>query len=348
MRKTNKKKLLNTLYITNPDYYLSLEGETVTVLSDKKKIGKIPLHNLESIITCGYMGASPALMGKCAQEGISIIFLSMNGKFLARIVGEQYGNVILRKTQYRVSECEEESLELAKCFIMSKLYNSRWILERAIRDHKLRVDTEALKSASLTLKNSLNSSYECKSMDSLRGIEGEAASIYFGVFNELILQQEEEFSFEFRSRRPPLDRVNALLSFAYVLLTSMCTSALESVGLDPYVGFMHTIRPGRKSLALDLVEELRSVFADRFVITLINKKLILSKHFIEQEDGAVLLNDEGKKLFFKYWQQKKLEVIEHPYLKEKVEWGMVPYVQALLLSRYLRGDLDSYPAFFWK
>lgn len=342
------KKLLNTLYITNPDYYLSLEGETVTVLSDKKKIGKIPLHNLESIITCGYMGASPALMGKCAQEGISIIFLSRNGKFLARIVGEQYENVILRKTQYRVSECEEESLKLAKCFIMSKLYNSRWILERAIRDHKLRVDTEALKSASLTLKNSLNSSYECKSMGSLRGIEGEAASIYFGVFNELILQQEEDFSFESRSRRPPLDRVNALLSFAYVLLTSMCTSALESVGLDPYVGFMHTIRPGRKSLALDLVEELRSVFADRFVITLINKKLILSKHFIEQEDGAVLLNDEGKKIFFKYWQQKKLEVIEHPYLKEKVEWGMVPYVQALLLSRYLRGDLDSYPAFFWK
>lgn len=342
------KKLLNTLYITNPDYYLSLEGETVTVLSDKKKIGKIPLHNLESIITCGYMGASPALMGKCAQEGISIIFLSRNGKFLARIVGEQYGNVILRKTQYRVSECEEESLKLAKCFIMSKLYNSRWILERAIRDHKLRVDTEALKRASLTLKNSLNSSYECKSMDSLRGIEGEAASIYFGVFNELILQQEEDFSFELRSRRPPLDRVNALLSFAYVLLTSMCTSALESVGLDPYVGFMHTIRPGRKSLALDLVEELRSVFADGFVITLINKKIILSKNFIEQEDGAVLLNDECKKIFFKYWQQKKLEVIEHPYLKEKVEWGMVPYVQALLLSRYLRGDLDSYPAFFWK
>ena len=342
------KKLLNTLYITNPDYYLSLEGETVTVLSDKKKIGKIPLHNLESIITCGYMGASPALMGKCAQEGISIIFLSRNGKFLARIVGEQYGNVILRKTQYRVSECEEESLKLAKCFIMSKLYNSRWILERAIRDHKLRVDTEALKSASLTLKNSLNSSYECKSMDSLRGIEGEAASIYFGVFNELILQQEEDFSFEFRSRRPPLDRVNALLSFAYVLLTSMCTSALESVGLDPYVGFMHTIRPGRKSLALDLVEELRSVFADRFVITLINKKLILSKHFIEQEDGAVLLNDEGKKIFFKYWQQKKLEVIEHPYLKEKVEWGMLPYIQAMLLARYLRGDLDGYPVFLWK
>lgn len=342
------KKLLNTLYITNPDYYLSLEGETVTVLSDKKKIGKIPLHNLESIITCGYMGASSALMGKCTQEGISIIFLSRNGKFLARIVGEQYGNVILRKTQYRVSECEEESLKLAKCFIMSKLYNSRWILERAIRDHKLRVDTEALKSASLTLKNSLNSAYECKSMDSLRGIEGEAASIYFGVFNELILQQEEDFSFEFRSRRPPLDKVNALLSFAYVLLTSIFTSALESVGLDPYVGFMHTIRPGRKSLALDLVEELRSVFADRFVIMLINKKLILSKHFIEQEDGAVLLNDEGKKIFFKYWQQKKLEVIEHPYLKEKVEWGMVPCVQALLLSRYLRGDLDSYPAFFWK
>ena len=342
------KKLLTTLYITNPDYYLSLEGETVTVLSDKKKIGKIPLHNLESIITCGYMGASPALMGKCAQDGISIIFLSMNGKFLARIVGEQYGNVILRKTQYRVSECEKESLELAKCFIMSKLYNSRWILERAIRDHKLRVDTEALKTASLTLRNSLNSAYECKSIDSLRGIEGEAASIYFGAFNELILQQEEDFRFELRSRRPPLDKVNALLSFAYVLLTSMCTSALESVGLDPYVGFMHTIRPGRKSLALDLVEELRSVFADRFVITLINKKLILSKHFIEQEDGAVLLNDEGKKIFFKYWQQKKLEVIEHPYLKEKVEWGMVPYVQALLLSRYLRGDLDSYPAFFWK
>ena len=342
------KKLLNTLYITNPDYYLSLNGETITVLDDSKKVGQIPLHNLESIITCGYMGASPALMGKCAQEGISLIFLTKNGRFLARIVGEQYGNVVLRKTQYRISECEEESLKLAKNFIMSKLYNSRWILERAIRDHKLRVDSDALKNASNTLKKSLDSAYSCNSMDSLRGIEGEAATVYFGVFNELILQQEEDFCFVSRSRRPPLDRINALLSFAYVLLTSMCTSALESVGLDPYVGFMHTIRPGRKSLALDLVEELRSVFADRFVLTLINKKLITSKHFTEQEDGAVLLNDDGKKIFFKYWQQKKKDVIEHPYLKEKVEWGMVPYVQALLLSRYLRGDLDAYPAFFWK
>lgn len=342
------KKLLNTLYITDPSYYLSLEGETITVLSDSKKIGKVPLHNLESIITCGYMGASPALMGKCAEEGISLVFLSMNGKFLARVIGEQYGNVILRKTQYKISESEKESLAIAKNIIMAKIYNSRWVLERAIRDHKLRVNVAALKNSSLILKTAINNAYSCNSMDTLRGIEGEAASTYFKVFNELILQQEDDFKFTIRSRRPPLDKVNALLSFSYVILTSMCTSALESVGLDPYVGFMHTIRPGRKSLALDLVEEFRTVFADRFVITLINKKLITSEHFIEQENGAVLLNDAGKKVFYKYWQQKKKDVIEHPYLKEKVEWGMVPYVQALLLSRYLRGDLDSYPSFFWK
>lgn len=342
------KRLLNTLYITSPNRYLSLDGENVVVLEKETEIGRIPLHNLEAIVTFGYAGASPALMGACAERGIGLTFLSGSGRFLARITGEVYGNVTLRKEQYRCSENPEASLKIAKSCITGKVYNSRWVLERAIRDYPLRLDVDKLKSKSRFLQENLKKIQECDMAPSLLGLEGEAASVYFSVFDDLILQQKDIFQFRGRNRRPPTDEVNAMLSFTYTLLTSMCASALETVGLDPYVGFYHTDRPGRKSLALDLIEELRSVMADRFVLTLINKKIVGEDGFLRKENGAMIMNDDLRKVFLAVWQKKKQEIITHPFLGEKIEWGMVPFAQAMLLARYLRGDLDAYPPFFWK
>lgn len=342
------KKLLNTLYITSPDRYLSLNGENV-VISDKDcEVGRFPLHNLEGIVTFGYCGASPALMGACVKNNISLSFLSRTGRFLARITGEVRGNVTLRKEQYRISDDDFRSTEIAKSFIVGKLFNSRWVIERAIRDYKIRLDTEKLRNKSLLLKQSINQVELCTSSEQLMGIEGEAASIYFSVFDDLILQQKESFYFKNRNKRPPLDNVNAMLSFSYTLLAGMCASALETVGLDPYVGFLHKDRPGRISLALDLMEEFRAVYADRFVLSLINKRIISPSGFTQKENGAVIMNEDTRKVFLANWQQKKQETITHPFLEEKVEWGMVPYVQALLLARFIRGDLDAYPPFMWK
>ena len=342
------KKLLNTLYITTPDRYLSLDGENVVISADRKEIGRLPLHNLERIMAFGASGASPALMAKCVTDGRELVFMSRSGRFLARVEGEVNGNVLLRRKQYRVADNERQSLEIARNIIAAKLYNSRFVLERAVRDHSMRIDTDAFKNSSAYLKNAIDKAINAQNSDSLRGIEGEAAGVYFAVFDDMILQQKEDFRFENRSRRPPLDRVNALLSFAYSLCTSMCTSALEAVGLDAYVGFMHTDRPGRKSLALDLLEEFRAVMCDRFVLTLINKRIIAANHFDMRKDGAVLLNDDGRRTFLSAWQNKKDEEIKHPFLDEKVKWGMIPYSQALLLARYLRGDMDAYPPFMWK
>lgn len=342
------KKLLNMLYVTMPDRYLSIDGENVVILHEKDEIGRVPLHNLEGIITFGYTGASPALMGKCAREGKPLVFMSGSGRFLARTEGQVNGNVLLRREQYRIADDSNISLEIAKNMIAGKIYNSRQSLERTLRDHKLRVDKDKIKRKSDFLKNSITNITNTNDTDELRGIEGEAASVYFSVLNDMIFQQKEDFVFTTRSKRPPLDRVNALLSFAYSLVTSMCASGLESVGLDPYVGFMHTDRPGRRSLALDLVEEFRSVMCDRFVLMLINKRMIDAKDFDYREDGAVLLNDKGRKVFITAWQNRKNDIITHPFLGEKVEWGLLPYVQALLLARYIRGDLDCYPPFMWK
>jgi len=342
------RKLLNTLYVTNPDYYLALDGENVVVKFNDDEIGRLPLHNIDGIVTMGYAGASPKLMGYCAERNISITFLSSNGRFLATVNGEMKGNVLLRKEQYRISENEEKALIIARNMIMGKIYNCRWILERVIRDHTLRIDVNKIKLQSTYLYNSLHYLKNVNSLAQLRGIEGEAASVYFSVFDDLILQQKEYFQFNKRNRRPPMDNVNALLSFTYTLLAGMCKSALETVGLDPYVGFLHTDRPGRISLALDLMEELRPVMADRFVLTLINKKIIKPTGFVTKENGAVIMDDETKKTVISAWQSKKQELIVHPFLNEKIEWGMIPYAQALLLARYLRGDLDEYPPFFWK
>ncbi len=342
------KKLLNTLYITSYEKYLSLEGETVVITENNTECARIPLHNIQSIVTMGYAGVSPALLGKCAEYGIVISFLSRSGRFLAHTVGPYNGNVLLRKTQYRYSENEKICTSISKNIMTGKLFNSRGIIERAVRDYSASLDIIKLKKVSDSLKNSINNLDLCENTDQLRGIEGEAASRYFSVFDDLILQQKKDFSFNGRVRRPPTDPINAMLSFAYTMLNSMTTSAIYCVGLDPYVGFMHKDRPGRTSLSLDLMEELRSVFADRFVITMINRRIINSKDFFTKENGAVYFTDEGKKKFLQSWQMKKQNTIEHPFLKEKVEWGMVPYVQALLLARFLRGDIDGYPPFLWK
>ena len=342
------KKLLNTLYVTSENSYLSLDGENIVVFEEKAEVGRLPLHNLEGIVSFGYRGTSPALMGACAERNISLCYMTPQGEFLARVIGKTKGNVLLREQQYASSKNDEISLGIARSCIIGKVYNARWILERAVRDHSLQIDVDKVKNASNKLKNSLEYIQNCQSKEQLRGYEGEAAAVYFGVFNELILQQKKEFIFGERNRRPPLNNVNALLSFVYTLLTNSITSALESVGLDPYVGYLHTERPGRASLSLDLIEELRAVLADRFVLSLINKKMVNGKSFVRKENGAVLMNDEARRKILTEWQNKKKETLTHPYLQEKIEWGMVPYVQAMLLARYLRGDLDGYPVFLWK
>ena len=342
------RQFLNTLFILNENAYLSLDGENVVVNCNKAEIGRVALHTLEGILCFSYAGASPALMGKCGNMGIDLCFFSPRGQFLARTVGEERGNVLLRQTQYEISASEARSCIYARSFILGKVYNARWVLERATRDHPQRVPVEQLKHTSAQLAAALPLLETCEDLEQLRGLEGEAAQRYFNQFNALILQQNDVFSFTTRSRRPPLDNVNALLSFAYALLANDCAAALSGVGLDPYVGFLHRARPGRRSLALDLMEELRAVYADRFVLSCINQKIMTAKHFEKQENGAVLLTDDGRRAFLNAWQQKKRETITHQFLKEKLCWGLVPYVQALLLARTLRGDLDIYPPFFWK
>ena len=342
------RKLLNTLFVTSEEAYLALETENVAVYIGEEKKAQYPLLVLESIISFSYKGASPALMGACARNGIQLTFLTPRGRFLARVCGQEQGNVLLRKEQYRLSDDLEKSCHIARNFIFGKVYNQRWVLERTLRDHRMRVDSAALESASQALAGLLPVIETETDLDALRGLEGEASVRYFRVFDEMILNQKADFLFDGRNRRPPTDNMNALLSFAYVLLSSDCASALESVGLDSYVGFMHRDRPGRTSLALDLMEELRAPMADRLCITLVNNRVLQDKHFERQESGAVFLGEDGRKLFLSAWQTKKKEEITHPYLKEKMAWGLVPYVQSLLLARCLRGGLDGYPPFLWK
>lgn len=342
------KHLLNTLYILSEDIYLSLDGENVLANRDKQVIARYPLHTLQNIVSFSYSGASPALMGACAQRQIGLAFCSPMGKFLARVCGEGNGNVLLRRSQYRIADDPAQCCLISRTMIFGKLYNARWSIERTRRDHALRVDGEKLAAASGEIREMLPKVKTVTDPDELRGLEGVAAAAYFRVFDEMILGDKDTFCFHGRSRRPPMDAVNAMLSFAYSLLAHDCASALESVGLDSYVGFLHRDRPGRTSLALDLMEELRPCMADRFVLTLINNRQVKASDFVYMDSGAVLLSDDGRKSFLKSWQEKKKEQLTHPYLGEKLPWGMIPYTQALLLSRYLRGDLDAYPPFLWK
>lgn len=342
------RKLLNTLFVTTENAYAALDGENIVIRVGEDEAGRFPLHILESIYLFTYAGASPALMGKCARDGIDLVFLSPRGRFLARTCGASRGNVLLRRIQYRIADDPVQSCLIARNFMFGKLSNSRYVLDRTRRDHGMRIDVEAFQSASNHLKELLPQVMAETSLDSLRGLEGAGANLYFSLFDDMILRNKEQFFYHGRNRRPPLDNVNALLSFVYTMLANDCASALETVGLDSYVGFMHRDRPGRTSLALDLMEELRPCMADRFVLTLINDRILSPKDFEEQENGAILLTDAGRRKIQKEWQARKQVKISHPFLHEKIEWGLVPYVQALLLARYLRDDLDGYPPFLWK
>lgn len=342
------KKLLNTLYVTTPDAYLRAEGETVLLSADGRELGQIPLHNIGEIVCFGYKGVSPALMGICAERGVGLCFLSPSGKFLARIAGPIHGNVLLREAQTLLAHDGLRAIEPAKAFIEAKIYNCRWSIERTLRDHKQRVDEEAMETAIEQHKSCLDMTPHASDIGELMGIEGIAAKAYFSVFDQMILRNEDAFRFEDRNRRPPTDRINALLSLTYTLLTNTICGALESVGLDPYIGFLHQKRPGRCSFALDLLEELRAPLADRFVLSQVNLGKISPDDFEFKENGAVFIKDEARQTYIKAWQERKFETITHPFLNEKLEWGLVPYVQAMLFARWLRGDIDAYPPFFWK
>ncbi len=339
------RKLLNTLYVTTPEAYLSKDGMNVVISVKQQEMFRIPVINIESIVTFGYMGASPGLMKLCTDHGVSLTFLSPNGRFISRVQGQTKGNVLLRKAQYQLADNEQWSLHIAQLFVAGKIQNYRNVLRRYIRDYGDNVDVEgASKKLDFEKRYALRTSDKTE----LMGIEGQAANLYFSAFPHLILQQKEDFPFAGRNRRPPKDAANAMLSLVYTLLANDTAAALETVGLDPYVGFFHTMRPGRTSLALDVMEELRAYMGDRFVLSLINKRQIASNDFLYQGEKGVTMTDKGRKTFLTAWQNRKKETIIHPYLNEKVPIGLLPYVQAMLLARYIRNDIDDYPVFLFK
>ena len=339
------RKLLNTLYVTTPEAYLSKDGLNVVVSVEQQEVFRIPAINIEGIVTFGYMGASPGLMKLCSDSGISLTFLSPNGRFISRVQGATRGNVLLRKAQYALSDDEEWSLHVAQLMIAAKIQNYRNVLRRYIRDYGECLEVEeAVKMLDANKRDVLDAEDKTK----LMGFEGIASNAYFEVLPNLILNQKESFPFNGRNRRPPKDAVNAMLSLAYTLIANDCTAALETVGLDPYVGFLHALRPGRTSLALDMMEEFRAYLGDRFVLSLINKRQITPKDFLYQGDNGVVMTDNGRKTFITAWQNRKRETLIHPYLNEKVEIGLLPYVQAMMLARYVRKDIDNYPVFLIK
>lgn len=330
------------------DAYLARDGENVLIKVENEIKFRVPVHNLEGIVCFGFAGASPGLMNLCCERGVALSFFSEYGKFMGRVTGKVSGNILLRRNQYRWTENDTITLRLATRFISAKIINSRAVLHRAVRDHPQIVDTKLLTDIMRSLANLAKQLDKSKDLHTLRGLEGQAAYLYFTAFDQLLLSQKEEFSMTERNRRPPLDRINALLSFLYTLLTHEVVAALESIGLDPQAGFLHRDRPGRPSLALDVMEELRPHFADRLAVTLINRNQISSSGFVIKENGAVVMDDKTRKEVLLAWQKRKQEEIIHPYLEEKVPMGLVPYIQAMLLARHIRGDLEDYPPFFWK
>ena len=339
------RKLLNTLYVTTPEAYLSKDGLNVVVSVKQQEVFRIPAINIEGIVTFGYMGASPGLMKLCSDSGISLTFLSPNGRFVSRVQGATHGNVLLRKAQYALSDNEGWSLHVAQLMIAAKIQNYRNILRRYIRDYG---DCQEVDDAVRVLDANKRYALHAEDKTKLMGFEGIASNAYFEVLPKLILNQKESFPFNGRNRRPPKDAVNAMLSLAYTLIANDCAAALETVGLDPYVGFLHALRPGRTSLALDMMEEFRAYLGDRFVLSLINKRQITPKDFLHQGDNGVVMTDKGRKTFLTAWQNRKRETIIHPYLNEKVDIGLLPYVQAIMLARYIRKDIDDYPIFLIK
>lgn len=337
------KPLLNTLYVTVPDAYLRLEGETVCVgVEDEKKL-QVPLHHIGGFVLFGHSMMSPALIGRCAEDGRSIVWLDRNGRFQSRVEGPVNGNVLLRQAQYRAADDEAICLDISRAIVAGKLRNSRHVVMRSARDSKIETEKQQLVHVAKQLGRIITKLPAANTLDQLRGYEGDAARIYFGNTSLLIKQQmRDDFQFTARSRRPPKDRFNALISFLYALLLNDCRSALQSVGLDPQLGYLHTVRPGRDALALDLMEEFRSIIADRLAFTLINRSQIKSSHFDERPGDAVLLNDDGRKLVITSYQERKQETLNHPLLEQTVSIGLLPHLQARILARVLRGDMDGY------
>ncbi|MBQ7022784.1 MAG: type I-C CRISPR-associated endonuclease Cas1 [Akkermansia sp.] len=340
------KQHLNTLYVKSEGAWLSLDGESVLVSVNKQKVGRIPLHNLQAIQTFGWsIGASTQLMAHCADKGIHISFCNPNGKLLCNVSGFSSGNVLLRRQQYRIADTPSTSISIVREMIAAKIQNTRVTLQRALRDHTL-TDADHITDVVKNLATSVKTARQASTFLELLGIEGYAAERYFSIFSHLIIPRD--FTFSSRSRRPPLDPVNALLSFSYALLASDCKSALESVGLDSAVGFYHKDRPGRPGLALDLMEEFRTPLADRLVLSLLNRRQLKSHDFKVEETGAVRLSDDARKLVLTSWQERKSEILMHPFLEEKVTIGMLPFIQARLLAQVIRGALDAYPPMLWK
>lgn len=337
------KKLLNTLYITRQESYLHKDRETIVIKQGGEKIGQFPAINISNIYCFGQISVSPFLMGYCADNAIGLTFYTEYGRFLARVLGKPTGNVLLRRQQYRWADSDQYSTSLAGVMVAAKIANCRAVLQREIRNHG---DNAALSKVVDSLAVSCRRAKAAKSVDEARGIEGDAAANYFSVFDELI--RGSGFVFGGRVRRPPTDPVNAMLSFAYSLITQECVSALSGVGLDPYVGFLHRDRPGRPSLALDLLEEFRAPWADRFILTLINRRQFQLPDFITEASGAVKFSEEGRKRFLAAWQERKQVEIMHPYLQESVPIGLLPHCQSMLLARHLRGDTEHYPPFLVK
>lgn len=345
------RPLLNTIYVTTEGAWLRKDGENLVMEVDGQQRARLPIHMLQGLVCMGRALVSPALMGHCTENGICITYLSEYGKFLARVEGPVSGNVLLRRAQYRLSDKPDGGVEIARHFIVGKIVNQRTVLARAVRDHGSSMpglNVDALMHVMQRLKRLAVQVRTESDMARLRGFEGEAAQAYFGVFDHLVRVDVEALRFHGRSRRPPRDAVNALLSLLYTLLTHDCRSALETVGLDPAVGFLHRDRPGRPSLALDMMEEFRPMLADRLALSLINRRQVTEKDFQTLDNGAVLLKDEARKTVLTAWQERKRENLQHSFIGETAAIGLGPFLQAQLLARHIRGDLDAYPPFIWK
>ncbi|WP_176012567.1 type I-C CRISPR-associated endonuclease Cas1c [Victivallis sp. Marseille-Q1083] len=340
------RKLQNVLYVTTQGAYLNKDGQAVAVQIDGKEAGRFPIHNLKGIVVFGRVACSPYLMHFCAENEVSIAFCDENGHFLARVQGPVSGNVLLRRAQYRVADTVEGAARMTMFLLAGKLANTRAVLRRFCRDHE--PENQPVRLAIRQLSQLIDGLRQATEVEVMRGIEGKAADVYFGVFDHLILNKSDEFQFQGRSRRPPLDRVNALLSFAYTILLNEVVGALESVGLDPASGFLHCDRPGRASLALDMLEEYRACLGDRLSLSLINLKQIGAGDFQVLSNGAVWLNDEGRKKFLTAWQQRKQEIVVHPVIGEKIPVGLLFWIQARLLAKYLRGEVEAYVPYIWK
>lgn len=345
------RRQLNTLYVNTDGAWLKKDGANIVMQVEGAERARLPMHMLESVVCIGRVLVSPTLLGYCAEQGISVVYLTQNGRFLARVEGPVSGNVLLRREQYRRSDNHQQCAAIVRNVLLGKVHNQRVVIGRGLRDHGASLDesghgalTQARKKLQRILDRLLNES----DPNVMRGLEGDAAQIYFGVFDHLLRINSPALRFSGRNRRPPTDPVNAVLSFLYTLLTHDCRSALESVGLDPAVGFLHRDRPGRPSLALDLMEELRAILADRIVLSLLNRRQLSERDFMTFDNGAVSLKDDARKNVLMTYQERKQEELRHPFLNEPVTVGLLPAIQAQLLARHLRGDLEAYPPFIWK